>query len=99
MSKVQVWCQKRYSQTNFTEDFRNGPLSPEIRTGAVLCTVRMNEMPRFYVAKLLLHHYTVSMKSLTIISGQMHLLHQFKSDFAHLLALGNLVIELPNAKK
>ena len=42
---------------------------------------------------------TVSMKYLTIISGQMHLLHQFKSDFAHLLALGNLVIELPNAKK
>ena len=42
---------------------------------------------------------TVSMKYLTIISGQMHLLHQFKSDFAHLLALDNLVIELPNAKK
>ena len=39
------------------------------------------------------------MKSLTIISGQLHLLHQFKSDFAHLLALDNLVIELPNAKK
>ena len=39
------------------------------------------------------------MKYLTIISGQMHLLHQFKSDFAHLLALDHLVIELPNAKK
>ena len=42
--------------------------------------------------------YTVSMKYLTIISGQLHLLHQFKSDFAHLLALDNLVIELINAK-
>ena len=39
------------------------------------------------------------MKYLTIISGQLHLLHQFKSDFAHLLALVNLVIELINAKK
>ena len=42
---------------------------------------------------------TVCMKYLTIISGQLHLLHQFRSDFAHLLALDNLVIELPNAKK
>ena len=40
---------------------------------------------------------TVCMKYLTIISGQLRLLHQFKSDFAHLLALDNLVIELPNA--
>ena len=38
------------------------------------------------------------MKYLTIISGQLHLLHQFKRDFAHLLALVNLVIELINAK-
>ena len=35
---------------------------------------------------------TVSMKSLTIISGQLHLLHQFESDFAHLLAFKNLDI-------
>ena len=39
------------------------------------------------------------MKSLTIISGQLYLLHQFKNDFAHLLAFNNLVIELLNAKK
>ena len=43
--------------------------------------------------------HTVRMKSLTIISGQLHLLHQFKSDFAHLLAFKNLFIELLNAKK
>ena len=43
--------------------------------------------------------YTVCMKSLTIISVQLHLLHLFKSDFAHLLASVNLVIELINAKK
>ena len=42
---------------------------------------------------------TVCMKSLTTISGKLHLLHKFKSDFAHLLALVNLVIELINAKK
>ena len=30
---------------------------------------------------------TVSMKSLTIISGQLHLLHQFDSDFDHLLGV------------
>ena len=42
---------------------------------------------------------TVCMKYLTIISGQLHLLHQLKGDFAHLLALLNLVIELINAKK
>ena len=42
---------------------------------------------------------TVCMKSLTIISGQLHLLHQFRSDFAHLLAFINLVIKLLNAKK
>ena len=55
----------------------------------------------FYMHGTCLHKIsgTVCMKYLTIISGQMHLLHQFKSDFAHLLALGNLVIELPNAKK
>ena len=39
------------------------------------------------------------MKTLTIFSGQLHLLHHFKSDFAHLLAFKNLVIELYNAKR
>ena len=42
---------------------------------------------------------TARMKTMTIFSGQLHLLHQFKSDFTHLLAFKNLVIELLNAKK
>ena len=42
--------------------------------------------------------HTVRMKYLTIFSGQLHLLHQFKSDFAHLLVFKNLIIELLNAK-
>ena len=56
-------------------------------------------MSQIYLLQVLKTQHTVSMKYLTIISGQMHLLRQFKSDFAHLLALDNLVIELPNAKK
>ena len=51
------------------------------------------------VAKIYEVRCTVRMKSLTIISGELHLLHHFKSDFAHLLAFKNLVIELLNAKK
>ena len=47
--------------------------------------------------KIIVNLGTVCMKYLTIISGQMHLLHQFKIDFAHLLALDNLVIEPPIA--
>ena len=36
---------------------------------------------------------TVWMKSLTIFSGALHLLHHYKSDFTHLFAFQNLVIE------
>ena len=37
--------------------------------------------------KATLSGHTVCMKYLTIISGQLHLLHKFKSDFAHLLGV------------
>ena len=47
----------------------------------------MISIAHFAVGILLLHHYTVRMKSLTIFSGELHLLHHFKSDFAHLLGV------------
>ena len=42
---------------------------------------------------------TGRMKSLTIFSGALHLLHHYKSNFIHLLAFKNLVIEFYNAKR
>ena len=42
---------------------------------------------------------TVWMKSLTMFSGALHLLHHYESNFAHLLAFKNLVLEFLNAKR
>ena len=42
---------------------------------------------------------TVWMKSLTMFSGALHLPHNYKSNFAHLLAFKDLVIEFLNAKR
>ena len=43
--------------------------------------------------------HTVWMKSLTIFSEELHLLHHYKCDFAHLLAFQNLVIEFYSYKR
>ena len=43
--------------------------------------------------------YTLWMKSLTMFSGDLHLLRQYKINFTHPLAFKNLVIEIYNAQK
>ena len=42
---------------------------------------------------------TVWMKSLTMFSGALHLLHNYMRNLAHLLAFKNLVTGFLNAKK
>ena len=43
------------------------------------------KLPHFIFSDVFFN--TVWMKYLTIISGQLHLLHQYKSDFAHILGV------------
>ena len=43
--------------------------------------------------------HTVWLKSVTIFSGGLHILHHYDSNFAHLLAFKTLVIEFFNAKR
>ena len=53
----------------------------------------------FYLSIFPIYFTTVWMKSLTMFLGASILLHHYKSDFAHLLAFKNLVIEFLNAKR
>ena len=43
--------------------------------------------------------FTVWINSLTMCLGALNLLHHYKSNYAHLLSFGNLVIEFFNAKR
>ena len=52
-----------------------------------------------YTIYILYLYCTVSMKSLITFSGDLHFLHHYDSNFSHLLAFKNLVIEYLNSKR